>query len=209
MGGWGFGLRGRGGGGGRIVRFLRCPRRVREGGWWGVVEVVEGGRGGCGGIVIVGAWSFMLRRRMRRRRISMQSSHLGRRKMYFPPPPPPLFASLLFYSLFLSHPPPHISISHLTDTHTGLAMVPPRLRNQIPRRSLRLQFLPSSHRPRPPILGLHPPFPHPPSRWHRFQSPPRREGIHHNDNDIKNVFAYPRREAGVLRAVRRDGVLVA
>ena len=110
------------------------------------------------------------------------------------------------------------SISHLTDTHTGPAMVPPRLRNQIPRRSLRLQFLPSSHGPRPPILGLHPPFPHPPSRWHRFQSPPRRvrrvrrvrrEGKHHNDNDIKNVFAYPRREAGVLRAVRRDGVLVA
>ena len=87
MGGWGFGLRGRGGGGGLMVRFLRCPRRVREGGWWGVVEVEEGGRGGCGGIVIVAGWNFMLRRRMRMRRISTRSFHLGRRKRSFHPPP--------------------------------------------------------------------------------------------------------------------------
>lgn len=200
---------------------MRCRGRVRE----GVKEEEEKrGRGGsCRVIVIVAGWNFMLRRRMRMRMItSSQSLHLGwRRKMYFHPPPPPslsLCSSLFLHtsSIYVSSPIPILRLTYsqtLTTTPSSgpSKMVPPRLGNQISGRSLRLQFLPPGHGPRSPSLGLHPPFPYPPARRQYFRSPPRRalrrEGKH--DNNVKNVFAYSRRETGVLRAVRRDGVLVA
>lgn len=126
------------------------------------------------------------------------------------PPPPlyPIFYSLLsfrFLVLIYTHTHIHsgveiIAIAIAIPTPDRRQMVAPCLGHEIPRRSLRLQFLPSSHGLRSPSLGIRAQTPYPTARWER--------GRFHNGH-FKDVLAFRRRLPGFLREMRRHGVLAA